>query len=394
MDASAEHHPADPLANADLASLPRPALRALLQAAGERRFRADQLFRWLHVRMARDWAEMTDLGKPLRTRLQGAAPLPTLPVLLDARSKLDGSRKLVLATTAGAPVETVIMTMAEGRITQCLSSQVGCRMGCDFCATGRMPVRADLSAGQIVEQVAIACRLLASEGQARGGVSGGESGPLAARPHNLVFMGMGEPLDNATAVIDALSILTDPSGYGFSPRRITVSTAGLARRLPELVHEHPRVNLAWSLTATDDDTRKQLMPVGRGVSIQRMIDTLLALPDSGSRKLTLEYALLAGVNDGRDNARRLAAIARQLGAHVNAIPFNEWPGAPYRRPTRDVVRRFAAEVEAGRGSISLRESKGQDIGAACGQLAGAAEGSSGAAPAPVSEASPGAPRSE
>ena len=222
--------PDDPLFAAYLASLPRQRLRELLLSAGERAFRADQLFRWLHVRMERDWAAMTDLGKALRARLQRSAPLPALPVLRDARSALDGSRKLVLGTISGTAIETVIMPMGGGRITQCLSSQVGCRMGCDFCATAKIPTRADLSAAEIVEQVAIACRLLAADGAVRGGVSGGERGPLAARPHNLVFMGMGEPLDNAAAVIDALSILTDPNGYGFSPRRITVSTARRAWR--------------------------------------------------------------------------------------------------------------------------------------------------------------------
>ena len=377
IDPSAEVSRTDPIAAADLCSLPRSALRTLLESAGQRRYRADQLFRWLHVRMVRDWAAMTDLGKDLRRRLEAAAPLPSLTTLLDARSAIDGSRKLVLATALGPSIETVIMTMAGGHVTQCLSSQIGCRMGCDFCATARVKTRADLSAAQIVEQVAVACRLLQSEGQARGGVSGGERGPLAARPHNLVFMGMGEPLDNATAVIDALSILTDPAGYGFSPRRITVSTAGLAKRLPDLVAAHPNVNLAWSLTAPDDDTRRKLMPVGRGVSIQQMVDTLSALPAPGNRKLTLEYALLEGVNDRLEQARQLAGIARELGAHVNAIPFNEWPGAPYRRPSRTAVAQFAAEVSAAGGSITVRESKGQDIGAACGQLAGGADGEDG-----------------
>ncbi len=363
--------PDNPLQGMELASLPRPRLREVLAAAGERAFRADHLFRWLHVRMERDWGAMTDLGKALRARLQTSGTLPELPVLHDARSALDRSRKLVLATAHGAPIETVLMPMGSGHITQCLSSQVGCRMGCDFCATGRLATRADLSAAEILEQVAIACRLIAADGGSRGGVSGGERGPLAARPHNLVFMGMGEPLDNATAVIDALAILTDPAGYGFSPRRITISTAGLAKRLPDLVAAQPAVNLAWSLTATDEATRQRLMPVGRGVSIERMIGALEALPQRASRKLTLEYALLDGVNDSVADARRLGEIARRLEAHVNAIPFNAWPGAPYTRPSRKVVARFASEVAASGASISLRESKGQDIGAACGQLAGA-----------------------
>ncbi len=361
------------LAGLDLVSMPRAALRTHLQSIGERAFRADQLFRWLHVRMERDWQAMTDLGKELRRQLTDALPPPQMPVLLAARSAIDGAHKLVLGTPHGPSVETVIMPMASGHVTQCISSQVGCKMGCDFCATAEMSTRADLSAAEIVEQVAVACRIRAADGEVRGGVSGGEQGPLAARPHNLVFMGMGEPLDNHRAVFDALSILTDPKGYGFSPRRITVSTSGLARRLPALVEAHPQVNLAWSLTATTDEVRERLMPINRGVPIAKMMQTLRDLPGRGGRKLTFEYALLAGVNDSKEDARRLAKMANEVDAHVNAIPFNVYPGARYQRPDKATVASFAREVDRSGGSISLRESKGQDIGAACGQLAGAQE---------------------
>ena len=272
-------------------------------------------------------------------------------------------------TRAGHAIETVVMPMESG-VTQCLSSQVGCKMGCDFCATARIPERANLSAGEIVEQVALACRLLVDAGLGRGGVAGGVDGPLAGRPHNLVFMGMGEPLDNLEQVSAALEILCDPKGYDFSPRRVTVSTSGLAKYIPRLVAAHPQVNLAWSLTATTDAVRDRLMPVNKGVPIQRMVDTLRDLPPSPHRKLTFEYALLKGVNDGPDDARRLGRMALDCGAHVNVIPFNAWPGAGYQRPERAVVQRFFATVQAAGASVSLRESKGQDIGAACGQLAG------------------------
>ncbi len=357
-------------ANVDLASLPRPSLRAVFVACGYKAFRADQLFRWLHVQMVRDLDAMTDLPKQLREALATAQLLPRLNVVFAPISKIDGSQKLVLACADDHVIESVVMPMDGGRTTQCLSSQVGCKMGCGFCATALVPVRRDLSAAEIVEQVAIACRLRTAEGHARGGVSGGEQGPLAARPQNLVFMGMGEPLDNFVAVVDAISILTDPKGYGFSPRRITVSTVGLAKRVPALVAAHPHVNLAWSLTATTDDVRDVLMPINRGVPISRMVDALRALPPSTHRKITFEYALLRDVNDSDDDARRLAEMALVVGAHINAIPFNVWPGAPYERPSRSRVRAFADVAARCGASISLRESKGQDIGAACGQLAG------------------------
>jgi 23S rRNA (adenine2503-C2)-methyltransferase len=359
----------EPFANADLLSLPRSALQRLFVQAGEKPFRAEQLFRWLHVRLVRDLDEMTDLPASLRAKLRAARSLRVLePVRAYVSS--DGSTKHVLRTQAGLAIEAVVMPMAGGHVTECLSSQVGCKMGCDFCATGRLPDRADLTAAEIVEQVAIACRQSFAAGLGRGGVAGGETGPLSGRPHNLVYMGMGEPLDNLQAVIDSLDILCDPKGYDFSPRRITVSTSGLAKRIPALVAAHPHVNLAWSLTATTDEVRDRLMPVNKGVPIQRMVDTLRDLPPSQSRKITLEYAILRGVNDSVDDAARLARISRELDAHANVIPFNAWPGTDYQRPERAVIRRFVDELERAGGSVTLRESKGQDIGAACGQLAG------------------------
>jgi len=354
----------------DVASMPRQQLREAFEERGDKRFRADQLFRWLHRRLELDVDAMSDLPAKLRAQLAAAIPPARLKLVHAATSAIDSSRKVVLATGAGHVIESVIMPMGGGYVTQCLSSQVGCRMGCDFCATAEMKVRADLTAAEIVQQVAVACRYLEEQGMARGGVAGGVTGPLAARPHNLVFMGMGEPLDNFSAVVDALSILTDEKGYGFSPRRITVSTSGIAKRIPDLARLHPGVNIAWSLTATTDEVRERLMPVGRGVSIAKMMQALAAVPARSSRKITFEYALLAGVNDSLDDARRLAQMCKSLGAHVNAIPFNVYPGARYERPSRNVVRRFARAVERAGGTISLRESKGQDIGAACGQLAG------------------------
>ncbi len=362
----------------DLGSMPRAALRASFLERDLPAFRAEQLFRGLHVRMIRQLDELPELPLAVRKALDGALPLPRLRVVQAPISALDGARKLVLETRSKEVIEAVLMPMPGGWTTLCLSSQVGCKMGCDFCATARLPMRRNLSAGEIVEQVAVVCRLRAEEGHARGGVSGGVAGPLAARPQNLVFMGMGEPLDNFDAVCDALDILTDPKGYGFSPRRITVSTVGLAKRIAGLHARHPHVHLAWSLTATTDATRERLMPVNRGVPIAKMVEALQALPRDPQRKLTFEYALLAGVNDGDDDADRLAAMAIEVGAHINAIPFNVWPGAPYERPSRARVAAFAARVADAGAGISLRESRGQDIGAACGQLAGQAIAAPGA----------------
>ena len=357
------------VAGVDVLSMPRTVLRHWLAEQGYPPFRADQLFRWLHVNQVRQWSGMTDLPTQLRDLLAQTTPLTALTLSLERASAVDGSVKLALATRAGNAIETVLMAMDSG-VTQCLSSQVGCKMACDFCATARLPVRANLSAGEIVEQVAIACQRAVAAGQGRGGVAGGNAAMLAGRPHNLVFMGMGEPLDNLAAVIDALTILCDPKGYGFSPRRITVSTVGLAKNIPKLIAVHPNINLAWSLTATTDAVRDRLMPVNKGVPIARMVDQLRSLPANPHRKITFEYALLHGENDSIADARALAQMAIEVGAHINAIPFNAWPGSAYRRPPRAVINQFVTVVRGCGASISLRESKGQDIGAACGQLAG------------------------
>lgn len=370
-----QHPEHNPFIGVDLLSLPRPRLGELIKLAGLPAFRAEQIFRWLHVRLERDWARMTDLPDGLRQLLQQAKLLSTLEVEVARTSAIDGSTKLALQTVHGQAIETVIMPMegedsSPAHITQCLSSQVGCKMGCDFCATARIAVRANLSAGEIVEQVAIACRRGFAEGLARGGVAGGQAGPLSARPHNLVFMGMGEPLDNLDAVLDALAILTDPKGYDFSPRRITVSTSGLAKGLSRLVEAQPAINLAWSLTATTDDVRTRLMPVNKGVPIAKMVEALVNLPRRDHRKITFEYAIFDGINDSPADAERLAAMALQVGAHCNVIPFNAWSGTDYRRPPRVVIQSFVDLARRRGASVSLRESKGQDIGAACGQLAG------------------------
>jgi len=352
-------------------SASRPAWSAWLEERGEKRFRADQVSKWLHVRGARAWEEMTDLPKGLRGLLSEQAELRGL-TLAEARISRDGSRKVVLRTSAGLPVETVLIPMSQaggGDVTQCVSSQVGCRMGCDFCATAQMAVRANLTAGEIVDQVVCGARLRRDAGEVPPPVAKG--GPLwGLRPHNLVFMGMGEPLDNLDNVLAALGLLCDEALYGFAQRRITVSTSGLTKRIPRLVEAFPNVNLAVSLTATTNEVRDTLMPLNKGQPIEKLVETLTNLPQNPYRKLTFEYALLAGVNDSDGDAARLGALSRRLGAHVNAIPFNPYPGARYGRPSSERIGAFVRVLERAGGSVSVRESKGKDIGAACGQLAG------------------------
>jgi 23S rRNA (adenine2503-C2)-methyltransferase len=241
----------------------------------------------------------------------------------------------------------------DDRLTLCVSTQVGCGFACTFCLTGTMGAVRDLSAGEIVGQV-LAARTLLDEG---------------ARITHIVYMGMGEPLANYAATVRSLRILTDPQGVGFTPRRITVSTVGLAGAIERLGREDLRVNLAVSLHATTDEVRDRLMPVNRGFPIARLLDACRRFPLPARQRMTFEYVLLDGVNDTPEDARRLTRLLRGHHAKVNLIPFNEWDGAPFRRPALPRILAFQALLLEHGLTATLRWSKGEDIGAACGQLA-------------------------
>ncbi|MGM0578285.1 MAG: 23S rRNA (adenine(2503)-C(2))-methyltransferase RlmN [Myxococcota bacterium] len=341
----------------DLKNLTRDALRRWVQESlGERAFRGDQIFQWIHGRGARGFDGMTNLSKALRERLPEVAHLGGL-ALDDVRTASDGTRKLLLRTADGHRIESVVIPMNEGRLTQCLSSQVGCKMRCDFCLTARMPKRRDLTAAEIVDQV-----LWASEV-----VGDGE------RLHNLVYMGMGEPLDNYGRVVDSIRILLDEKGQNFSGRRITVSTSGVVSRIPDLGRDVP-VNLAVSLNASHDAQRARLMPLDRKWDIASLLAALDEFPLPPRRRITVEYVLLGGVNDTDADARRLVKLLAPLKTRikVNLIPFNPWPGAPYERPAAGRVDAFGRAVRDAHYNVTVRYSKGDDIGAACGQLDGEA----------------------
>ena len=351
-----------PPSGADIKSMTRDGLRAWVQEAlGERSFRGDQLFRWLHGRCAREFEGMTDLSKAFRLKLQEISHIGGLE-LDEVMVAKDGTRKLLLRTWDGHRIETVVMPMGD-RITQCISSQVGCKIGCDFCLTARMAKRRNLTAAEIVDQVLWGARIVAAP----------EAEDIPSnRVGNLVYMGMGEPLDNFEAVLDSIRILMDDGGQNYAGRRITVSTSGLAARIPELGHAVP-VNLALSLNASNDEVRSRLIPINRKWDIEALIEALEAFPLPPRRRITVEYVLLAGVNDSLEDARRLKGLLRNLRGKikVNLIPFNPWPGAPYGRPAPDDVDRFGSLLRAARFHVTVRYSKGDDIGAACGQLDGA-----------------------
>ena len=277
----------------------------------------------------------------------------TLPRLLTQHSAADGSTKLLFELASGDRVEAVHMPRA-GRVTLCISSQVGCAMGCTFCATASMGFGRHLLAHEIVGQVLVAMHQL---------------GPRHPGDLTLVFMGMGEPLHNLAEVARTIAVLCHPAGLGLSARRITVSTSGLVPEITELGQLEPRPLLAISVNGTTDEQRSALMPIGRRYPLAQLRTALEAFPLRPRERITVEYVLLAGVNDSPEDARRLANYCASFPHQINLIPFNEHRVAKFRAPTEAVVDEFARAVLAERSTVlTVRRSRGRDVGAACGQL--------------------------
>jgi 23S rRNA (adenine2503-C2)-methyltransferase len=341
-----------------------------LGGIGEPRYRAVQLFRWLHRRGVFEPERMTDLGAALRRRLTEAGVAPPAEVV-EVRRGRDGTRKLLLSLADGARIEAVVIPMTAassgdavddeddarsvpGRVTLCVSTQVGCAMGCVFCASGQAGLVRGLGAHEIVAQVLLA----------RGYLDPGEE------LKNLVFMGMGEPLHHYDETARAIRLLTHADGLGMSPRRITVSTVGLVPGIRRLGRDFAgKVGLAVSLHAPDDVTRSGILPMNRRYPMRELLAELKAYPMPRRRRITIEYTLIAGVNDGVEQARRLAEFLRGLRVKVNLIPMNSIAASALRAPMDDVVDRFREELAARGLSCFVRTRRGDDVAAACGQLA-------------------------
>ena len=325
-------------------------LRQAFAREGLERFRADQVLRWVYGRRVRDFRRMSDLARPLRERLYETWNLGGLERESSFEST-DGTRKLVLRTREGAKIESVLIPEPR-RQTLCVSSQVGCSLDCSFCATGRLGLGRNLRAGEIVDQVLHGAEVLARSGE---------------EITHVVFMGMGEPLLNLDNVIRSIRILADPRGVGLSPRRVTVSTAGVVPRIAELGRALP-VRLAVSLHATTDEVRNELVPLNRRFPIATLLEACRRYPASRRDRLSIEYTLIRGVNDSSDDARRLVKLLHGLRAKVNLIPMNEHPGSAYRRPEAPQIEAFAGTLAAAQLPVTVRRSRGDDIFAACGQL--------------------------
>lgn len=354
----------------NLKNFDRLGLREALVARGLKSFRGDQIFRWIWRRGASEVAEMTDLGKDLRARLEAETQIPRLDPS-DVRTARDGTSKLLVRLPDGREVESVLIPEGERR-TLCVSTQVGCAMGCTFCRTATMGLLRSLEPWEITEQVLIAERILVERGDARILQLGrGEAGKVSRRLTNLVFMGMGEPLHNLEGTVTACRILTDPKGLAFPESRITVSTVGLADRIAPFL-EQTKVNLAISLNAHDDEFRSKIMPVNRKFDMDELLRVVRDLPLTGRRRVTFEYVLLAGENDSPAQARvlsrRLQSVEEKI--KINLIPYNPHEGALFTRPADQAIDTFQRVLlDNGIEKVMVRRPRGDSILAACGQLA-------------------------
>ena len=349
--------PIPPLERPPLFGLTRASLGSALMSRGYPRYRADQIFGWIYQKHLRTPEAMRNLPGPLRQTMNGLYDLE-LPRVAAAHASRDQlTHKFVLELEDGARVESVSMR-TERRLTFCLSSQVGCALGCTFCATGLMGLKRNLEAHEIVAQVL------------RMGDFHGWKDPR----FNLVFMGMGEPLANYDAVVAAIRILHDERGLNLGARRITVSTIGVVPGIRRLAQEGLAVGLAVSLHATQDALRTELVPINKRWPLAELIEAARDYGEKSGRRVTLEYTLLAGVNDGPEDARRLAELARSLPSKINLIPYNPVPGLSWKRPSPEAVDGFVHRLYPVAPAVTVRHTMGGEIWAACGQLGGLTPG--------------------
>ncbi|MEV8466077.1 23S rRNA (adenine(2503)-C(2))-methyltransferase RlmN [Fluviibacterium sp. DFM31] len=354
----------------NLVGLTRPALQEALVVAGtperQGKMRMNQVWQWIYQKGARDFDLMTNLAKPYRALLAENFVVE-VPEIVSKQVSDDGTRKYLVRIAGGHEVETVYIP-EEDRGTLCVSSQVGCTLTCSFCHTGTQKLVRNLTPGEIVGQI-----LLARDDLGEWPEPGRNPKDETRLLSNIVLMGMGEPLYNFEAVRDAMKIAMDPEGISLSRRRITLSTSGV---VPEIARTAEEIGcmLAISFHATTDEVRDRLVPINKKWNIAELLDSLRAYPKlSNSERITFEYVMLQGVNDSDEDARRLIKLIEGIPAKINLIPFNEWPGAPYKRSSNNRIRAFADIIYKAGYASPIRTPRGEDIMAACGQLKSASE---------------------
>jgi 23S rRNA (adenine2503-C2)-methyltransferase len=348
-----------PESRRNLLGMTRAQLEDFFLGIGEKRFRAQQVMKWIHHQGVRDFAAMSNLSRDLRERLSAVAEVRP-PVVESQHDSADGTRKWLIRVEGGGLVETVLIPDGN-RATLCVSSQVGCSLDCSFCSTGKQGFQRDLSAAEIIGQLWLAIDSYEAFQSGKGRVVS-----------NVVMMGMGEPLLNFDNVVAAMDLMLDDLAYGISKRRVTLSTSGVVPALDRLA-ECSEVSLAVSLHAPNDALRSQLVPVNRRYPIAELLASarryIEAQADS-KRVVTIEYTLMAGINDQREHALELVELLRDFPCKINLIPFNPFPGSGYQRPSGNAVSRFwQVLVDAG-FIVTVRTTRGDDINAACGQLVG------------------------
>ena len=337
------------MAKLDIKSMNITELEDLLKELGEPKFRAKQIFDWLHAKQVDSFEEMTNLSQGLREKLAETASINGVEIVRKLVSQIDGTRKYLFALSDGAIIESVLMKYEHGN-TVCISTQVGCRMGCKFCASTLDGVERGLTAGEMLSQIYAIQK------------------DCGERVHGTVLMGSGEPLDNYDNVVKFLRLINDPKGQNMGQRHITLSTCGLVDRMYDLAEEDLQITLAVSLHAPNDGIRTQTMPIAKVYSMDKLLQACRDYADKTKRRITFEYALIHGVNDGDEHAWELVKKLRDMLCHVNLIPVNDVKERNYVKSTADRVKRFAGILNENGVETTVRRKLGSDIDAACGQL--------------------------
>ncbi|GGX38465.1 23S rRNA (adenine(2503)-C(2))-methyltransferase RlmN [Saccharospirillum salsuginis] len=336
-----------------------PALEAFfVDTLGEKKFRAVQVMKWIHQRGVDNFDDMTDISKALRAKLKETAQI-LAPDVTFCKDSQDGTRKWVMKMPGGSAVETVFIP-EDGRGTLCVSSQIGCALDCSFCSTGKQGFNRDLSSAEIIAQVWIAVKSFDQPGEKR-----------ERRVTNVVMMGMGEPLLNFDAVVEAMGLMMDDNAYGLSKRRVTLSTSGVVPAIYDLA-KVTDVALALSLHAPNDELRNTLVPLNKKYNIQSVLDACnhYMARFSEKRVTTIEYTMIQDVNDKPEHAHELAELLRDTPCKINLIPFNPFPNSGYERSSNNRIHRFRDILLAANYNVTIRKTRGDDIDAACGQLVG------------------------
>jgi 23S rRNA (adenine2503-C2)-methyltransferase len=333
----------------DIKSMPLTQVSQELEGLGEKSFRARQLYQWMHVKLARSFAEMTNLSADLRERLAQSYSYTALTPVRIQESKLDGTKKFLFELADGNVVESVWMKYKHGN-SVCISSQVGCRMGCRFCASTLDGLERNLTPSEMLDQI-YAIQLETGE-----------------RVSNVVVMGTGEPLDNYDNLLLFLRLLTDENGLNISQRNITVSTCGIVPGIRRLAEEKLQITLALSLHAATDEKRRELMPIANKYTIAELMDACAYYFEMTGRRLTFEYSLVGGVNDSDEDAAKLAGLAKPLKSHINLIPVNPIKERDFVQSEGARIRAFQGKLEKSGIAVTVRREMGRDIDGACGQL--------------------------